>query len=251
MAVRIIVNADDLGISDSTNEAIFNAIERGAITSATILANGPSLLPAVKLLSHFSECSFGIHLNLTQFEPLLQTSRASLACILDDGGCFYGNTIREVRITPGMLAAIYREWCAQVERLIQLRVRPSHLDGHHHVHTLPEMLPVLTALRRRFKIGKARISKNVYSQEAPAKSLLVAKKRLYNFALKAVGFRTTELFTDLETFISTCAVRPPRASTIELMVHPGATGGREPELLQTGWRQHLCYPATLATYNSL
>src|SRR5215471_2247740 len=64
MSVRIIVNADDLGISEAVNEATFRAMERGVITSATMLANGPEVVAAAKLAPRFPKCSFGVHLNL-------------------------------------------------------------------------------------------------------------------------------------------------------------------------------------------
>lgn len=251
MAVRVIVNADDLGISDEVNKAIFDGMERGVVTSATILANGPALMTAVRDLHRFPRCSFGSHLNLTEFEPLLAASRHSLASIIDERGCFNGNAIREVTVTPSMLAGIFREWCAQIERLINLGVRPSHLDAHHHVHTIPQMLPVLAAVRQRFRINKVRISRNFYPANAPAPRSLLIKKQAYNFALKAVGFQTTEVFTDLETFTTRCGSTLPSKTKFELMTHPGADNGREPELLRSDWRQQVGYPVRLVSYNSL
>jgi len=159
--MRIIVNADDLGMSDPVNEAIFQGMERRTITSATLLSNGPCVTDAAKNIRLFPKCSFGVHLNLTEFGPLCQGSYADLASILDKSGCFNGNSIREVRITLPMLRAIFREWCSQIENLMRLGVNPSHLDGHHHVHTIPQLLPVLAALRRRYKINKVRISRNM------------------------------------------------------------------------------------------
>ena len=160
--MRIIVNADDLGINEAVNEAIFQGMRCGKLTSATLLSNGPAVKAAVQSLHLFPQCSFGVHLDLTEFAPLHQGSYADLASILDKGGCFKGNSIREVTITPSMLAAIFREWCSQIENLMRLGLEPSHLDGHHHVHTIPQLLPVLAALRRRYKINRIRISKNLY-----------------------------------------------------------------------------------------
>lgn len=151
-----------------------------------------------------------------------------------------------------MLRAIYREWCAQIDNLIQLGVQPSHLDSHHHVHTIPQVLPVLAALLRRYRINKATISRNMYDPAAPASRGLLAKKWLYNQALRCIGFRTTRIFTDLEAFIKVCAARPPRERLIELMVHPGsALSSEEPGLLASDWTKRLAYQVALVSYKAL
>lgn len=250
--MRIIVNADDLGISEPVNEAIFQGMQRGTITSATLLSNGPALTAATQKLHLFPHCSFGAHLNLTEFEPLCPGSDAGLAIILDQNRCFNGNSIREVRISAAMLRAIFREWCCQIENLMRLGVEPSHLDAHHHVHTIPQLLPVLAALRRRYKINRVRISRNMYDDFERPGRLLLAEKRLFNAALRTMGFRTTRIFTDLVTFIKLCALRPPRPASVELMTHPGSMPpDEEANLLESDWPGRLAYAATLVSYNSL
>jgi chitin disaccharide deacetylase len=179
--MKIIVNADDLGISETVNEAIFQGMQRGTVTSATMLSNGPAVRAATQQLHLFPNCSFGVHLNLTEFEPLCSGSVTALAAILDQNKCFKGNSIREVGIGLPMLRAVFREWCSQIENLIRLGVEPSHLDAHHHVHTIPQLLPVLAALRRRYQINKVRISRNMYDDSERPGGLLLAKKRLFNF----------------------------------------------------------------------
>jgi len=252
MLIQIIVNADDLGMSAEVNEAIFRGMEKGVITSATMLSNGSAVIPAARMLRRFPNCSFGVHLNLTEFQPLCAESHTALSSILNEHNCFSGNAIREVRIGVPMLRAIYREWCAQIENLIQLGVQPSHLDAHHHVHTIPQMLPVLAALRRRYRINKARISRNMYYPAASASNVLLSKKWLYNQALRCIGFKTTRIFTELEVFVSVCAAAPPREPLIELMTHPGsALSSEEPGLLAGDWTRKLSYQAALVSYKAL
>ncbi len=252
MPIQIIVNADDLGMSAEVNEAIFRAMENRVITSATMLSNGSAVIPAARMLHRFPNCSFGVHLNLTDFQPLCAGSYTALSSILDGHNCFNGNAIRKVRISAPMLRAIYKEWCAQIDNLIELGVQPSHLDAHHHVHTIPQMLPVLAALRRRYRINKVRISRNLYDPAAPASKFLLSKKWLYNRALWCIGFRTTRIFTDLEAFIKVCAARPPREQLIELMTHPGsALSSEEPDLLASDWTRKLSYQVALVSYNAL
>jgi len=252
MPIRIIVNADDLGMSAEVNEAIFRALEDGVITSATMLSNGSAVIPAARMLHRFPNCSFGIHLNLTEFQPLCPGSYTALSSILDEHKGFNGNAIREVRISPPMLRAIYKEWCAQIDNLIALGVKPSHLDAHHHVHTIPQMLPVLAALRRRYRINKARISLNMYDPATPASKILLSKKWLYHQALRCIGFKTTQGFAELEVFVKICAARPPREQLIELMTHPGSVlSSEEPALLAGDWTKKLSYQVALVSYKDL
>jgi predicted glycoside hydrolase/deacetylase ChbG (UPF0249 family) len=252
MTLKVIVNADDLGISKSVNEAIFRAMQRGTITSATLLANGPAVQAAAQDIRMFPKCSFGIHLNLTEFEPVCLESKTDLKAILNGQGCFNGNSIRQVQINAATRRAVFREWCAQIDRLMSLGVELSHFDGHHHVHTIPQLMPVVAALRRKYKIGKIRISRNMYdASEMPGRGLL-AKKSLFNAALRVVGFKTTRLFTDLITFIKLSSAQAPGPASAELMTHPGSSpGSEESVLLDSDWPSRLSYPIDLVSYKSL
>lgn len=252
MPVQIVVNADDLGISEELNEAIFRRMETRSVTSATLLSNGPATAQAIQELHRFPECSFGVHLNLTQFKPLRAGSNISLSDILNDQGDFKGNAIRETHIGLRLLEAIYREWCDQIEKHIRMGVQPSHLDAHHHVHTIPEILPVLAMLRQRYNISRIRISRNMYATSAPVTMRMLAKKRLYNLGLKTMGFHTTGIFTDLETFVSLCSAQPPRKQLVEIMTHPGPDSNyEESHLLDSGWLSRLSYEATLINYKAV
>ena len=83
-SIAIIVNADDLGMSAAVNEATFDLMSRGRISSATLLANAPAAREAACRAAAFPDCSFGVHLNVTQFEPLTKGSGARL--LVDERG---------------------------------------------------------------------------------------------------------------------------------------------------------------------
>jgi predicted glycoside hydrolase/deacetylase ChbG (UPF0249 family) len=252
MSIRIVVNADDLGISEEVNEAIFRRLENRTVTSTTILSNGPFTAQALKRVYRFPECSFGVHLNLTEFKPLNASSQVALSEILDEQGHFNGNAIREIKIGVRILRDIYREWCEQIENVIRMGAQPSHLDGHHHVHTIPQMLPVLALLRRRYKINRIRISRNLYSSQFLPTPGMLARKWLYNRALRSVGFKTTGIFSDLETFVRLFSLKPPGKRSVEVMTHPGSEAHvEESRLLDSDWLTALAYQATLISYKSL
>ena len=72
-AIEVIVNADDLGMSPEVNEVTFELIENGKVTSATMLANAPSIEDACQRIGNYGSCSFGVHLNITEFKPLTKS----------------------------------------------------------------------------------------------------------------------------------------------------------------------------------
>ena len=227
----VIINADDLGISPRVNREIFRLAAEGAITSATLLANGEAVEDAAAEVGKFPRVSFGVHLNLTEFQPV--AASAGLGPIIDEAGRFRGNHIREIRLDGELKAAIFREWCAQIDKLIGLGIKPSHIDSHHHTHTIPALFPVLRTVGKKYGITKVRVSRNFYLDTDPV--MLRLKKSLYNAALRHVGgFRTTDLFSGFDMFLGrnggSCG-----AKSIELMVHPGAPGSENESRQLVEW----------------
>jgi predicted glycoside hydrolase/deacetylase ChbG (UPF0249 family) len=252
--VNLIVNADDFGISGANTAATVSLMQRGRVTSATILANGEDLEPALAAARGLPICSFGVHLNLTEGLPLTDTS--DLAPLLDDDGRLHP-IIFTVRITRTLLRGIEREWMAQVERIRSAGVPVSHLDSHQHVHTIPRLFLAFKSVQRRTGIRKARITKTLYDRASPpGSSLLMLKKRVWNFALRNyVRTKTTDEFSDFSSFIRASRERPLSPGTLEVMVHPGADNELgfqdEIEVLEGSWEDQLPFPVRLLSYHEL
>jgi hypothetical protein len=250
VSIAIIVNADDLGISQEVNEATFALISKGQVSSATIMANAPATGDAARGAGRFPRCSFGVHLNLTQFEPLTAGPDARL--LVDDRGRM-SRANETARPSRARLRAFYLEVCAQIERVSALGVPISHVDSHNHVHTRPVFFPVLKEAQRRYGIRKVRVSKNFYSSDRPCAPALLWKKRAYNWALTRVyRTRTTDAFTEFLTFYHADETRQRAVGRIELMVHPGAAyASEETALLETDWTARLGLPLRLISYAQL
>jgi len=250
-ATSIIINADDLGLDPEVNDAIFELMGRRVISSATMMANAPALRDATARASRFPYCSFGAHLNLTQFEPLTGGSGAQRLVDGTTGGL--SRAIETAVPTPGLLRAAYEEWCAQIELLASAGIAISHLDSHNHVHTRPQLFPVLKPVQRRYGIRKVRLAKNLYSTSQPCPAVLFLKKRLYNTALQRVyRTHTTAVFTELLTFADISRAERPPHPTVELMVHPGASYAKgEIQLLESDWFNGLGADVQLITYAQL
>jgi chitin disaccharide deacetylase len=248
--VQVIINADDFGISQDVNRAIVELLDRERITSATIMANAPAFDDAVRHVARLSHCSFGVHLNLTEFGSL--TRHAGFGDYLDAAGSFRGE-LRARRLDAAFRAAVSAEWSAQIERVLAAGVPVSHLDSHHHTHTIPQLFPCLHEVRRRFGIRRVRISRNLYARGGLRRRVNLVSKSVWNGALRHyAGASTTDRFTDFGDFVALAGRLRSLPRTIELMVHPGGPQSAvETALLTSDWRTKLPFPTELVSYHAL
>jgi predicted glycoside hydrolase/deacetylase ChbG (UPF0249 family) len=151
---RLIVNADDFGYTAGVNRAIFELHAAGAVSSATLMANGAALddaLSAVKAgqprAPALGELGIGCHVVLVDGAPV--SAPAELPTLAPQGASFrptLGSFVAD--LVRGRIhdAEIEREAIAQI-RLLQARgVRLTHLDTHKHTHMFPRVLrPLLRA----------------------------------------------------------------------------------------------------------
>jgi len=224
--LRLIVNADDLGGGRAVDDATFALMRRGLVTSATILANGPTALSAMRRALKYPDRSFGVHLNLTEFAPL--TTDPGLCPILDPDGRFVLQGVRRVLVTPALSQAIFRELCAQIETVQRAGVPVSHLDGHHHVHAIPALLPVVKRIQRRYGLRRVRIAPNLNFGSRWA-LLRRARRTVWNEVLRRVyPTVTTDGFGALTDFLALASRSLPAFRSVEVMVHPGSPDD-EPE----------------------
>ena len=245
--MRIIINADDLGKNTAVNDAIFDLMRRGIVTSATIMANGAAAEECIPQIASYPHCSFGVHLNITEFRPL--APHPSFRELLDEEGLFSLANYRNARFHAGLREAVFGEWSAQV-RLLQSRgVAISHIDSHHGVHTDTRLFPVLKRLQIRFGIRRVRIAVNVSSDPG----VRFRRNRLWNFALRYIySSKTTCCFTQFASFLELAEGKGISCPSVELMVHPGHPGFEaETKALAAPWTDRMPFPVHLINYFDL
>ncbi len=154
---RLLVVADDLGLTPGVNAGIAHAFRDGILTSASLLAGTPHFQQTVALVRDLPGLKVGIHLSLVGGRPVLPPSRVPG---LAPGGSFRGSWRRFV---PPWLsgripaAEIRDEWRAQIARAAEAGIRPSHLDSHQHLHLLPPLWRIALDLAREFGIPRVRL----------------------------------------------------------------------------------------------
>lgn len=145
----VIVNVDDLGLHPAVRRAVAGLSERGIVTSSTLLANGPDLEASAGI----GGVGLGVHMNVLRGRPVLQPRLVSSLVGEDD--LFLGDYGRLfARYLAGRvdLRQVEAEWAAQIERILDLGVRPTHLDSEKHIHAWPGMMLVACRLASRYGI---------------------------------------------------------------------------------------------------
>jgi hopanoid biosynthesis associated protein HpnK len=154
---RLIVNADDFGLTVKVNHAILEGHQRGMISSTSLLANGEAFESAVALASQATRLGVGVHLNLTEGRPVAAgPSVPSLvngqALLTRTPGSLWRGIVSG-RVSP---AHIEKELRAQIEKVLAAGVVPTHLDSHKHVHALPVLGKMAIRLAQLYGIPAVR-----------------------------------------------------------------------------------------------
>jgi predicted glycoside hydrolase/deacetylase ChbG (UPF0249 family) len=168
---NLIVNADDLGWTDGVNRGILEAFHHGIVTSTSLLANGAAFAGGVEAAHSAPGLGVGVHLNLSDGPPVAE--RETITSLLNNDGEFAGGpeSLLLRRVRRGlMLAEVETEWDAQIQRVRDAGVVPTHLDGHKHVHMLPGLFEIALKLAKRHGIGAIRVSLEASSLRAALSS---------------------------------------------------------------------------------
>ncbi len=157
---QLIVNADDFGMAPGVNRAIVEAHRTGIVTSTSLLANSAAFDQAVALALANPSLAVGVHLNLTEGRPLSHPAR--LGPLVTSSGEFLGNPeALFFRMVVGRipLDAVEREYHAQIQRVLVAGIRPTHLDGHQHVHMWPPVFALTARLAAEYGMAGVRASR--------------------------------------------------------------------------------------------
>lgn len=225
MSARLIVNADDGGLSPTTDAAILRCAREGIVTCASVVVSGESA-PAFVRDATTLGIDLGLHLNLTEGRALTGGS----CPLTSSDGTFTGpkQAVWEWgRTLDASSEGLVEEVRAQWERLYALGARPSHIDGHNHVHILP---PVLRALCEALDEASVFLRMPHEAHLAGTAPFPLAELCARAHTALPECVRTTDAFVGYgfchapsqEALLDSL---PDAAGATELMVHPGARAG--------------------------
>jgi hopanoid biosynthesis associated protein HpnK len=241
---QLIVNADDFGLTSAVNAGILYAHRKGIVTSATLMSTGAAFASAVSISRDAPDLGIGVHLNLTSGRPVAPVRK--IASLVDAGGRLHltpGNLLRALVERRISLVEIEIELREQIAKVCKAGIRPTHLDGHKHVHLLPGVSDIVIRLAMEFSIPAIRCPRDVApelqsllhrekSQTAVLKQYLIARlasafARRFALKLAKAGLLFVDRFyglsrtgfLDLRSVLHILATLPEGVS--ELMCHPG------------------------------
>ncbi len=149
--MKLIINADDFGLSRGTNYGIIDAYKNGVVRSTSIMAGMPAFDHAVELIKSSKDLErlgCGVHLTLSAYKPILSTHKT----IVDEEGFFYKRISEELIQSKFNIEEVYNEFSAQIQKVINNGIEITHLDSHHHVHTLKSLKPIMERLIKEYNL---------------------------------------------------------------------------------------------------
>jgi len=140
---RLIINADDFGLTSGVNQGILESHEKGVVTSATLMACGRRFDEAVTLAKGAPSLSVGCHVVLVDGSPMLDATKIPSLIPSPTAASFRHSLLSfaylgaTARLDRGEIAA---EITAQIQRLRDAGIEVTHLDSHKHTHMFPAVL---------------------------------------------------------------------------------------------------------------
>ena len=232
---RLIVNADDFGLTSGVNRAIVELHQSGVLTSATLMARAAATAEAIEMARSTPSLGVGCHVVLVDGTPALSAahdipniSEATRQRFLPTLGQFLSTIYRQA--APGKIEhQIEIEARAQIQSLQQCGVHLTHIDTHKHTHMFPLVLrPVLRAARSCGIRAVRNPFEPQWSINATPNAPLVRRVEVRLLRLLAARFRriaAEEGFVTTEGALGVLATGTLDAAAVASLLHALPAGG--------------------------
>lgn len=196
--MKVIINADDFGLTEGINNGIIAAHKNGVVTRTTLIMNGTAVNHAVSLAKEYPSLKVGIHLVLSYGQPLSDN-----VDLLIDSSKNFKFTKYEATLTHEEIKQVEEEWDTQIQAFLNTGLTLDHIDSHHHVHGLACLQPVIKRLYDKYQVPVR------YTEQLKALSIQPLSGSLW---LDFYGEKATaDLFEQL---------LKQQVDTMEVMTHP-------------------------------
>ena len=175
-----IVNADDLGLRPSINQAIFYCFEHKIINSTSLITNTKYFEETVNLIhENPAVCNLGVHINLAEGKPL--TNFNQLFYLDENGNWDLKKINKKINfLNSEAKNAFSKEIFAQIDKALSIKKDIIHLDSHYHLHTLPCFYKLFFQASKHYKL-KLRLAQT-YNEGSYLKFLY--RKYINNLLIK-------------------------------------------------------------------
>ncbi len=226
---KLIVTADDFGISIEVNEAVERAHQNGILTATSLMVGEPYADDAIKRARTMPKLGVGLHLALSRAHP--SAPRDQIPDIIDADGLFKSNLVLSgfrFFFLPKVRRQLELEITAQFEKFAATGLRLDHVNAHNHLHLHPTVLSLMLKIGKRFGMKAVRLPRDHNSKGLGAMFLLPWLK-LMQGRLSSHGMHFNDVLLGLDETgsLNTKAliflIDGLSDQTAELMCHP-ATG---------------------------
>jgi predicted glycoside hydrolase/deacetylase ChbG (UPF0249 family) len=250
MPPRLILNADDFGLTPGINRAIAELHVAGCLTSATLMATGPAFDDAVRIARHQPTLGIGCHIVLVDGTPVLPPETLPTLC--PNGRTFrprltdFARDVLIGRIEPD---EIQSEAAAQIRRIQEAGIYPTHLDTHKHAHIFTRVAKALYLAAQRTGVRAIRNPfepRHIHSHALLKRRIEIAALHLLqpSYRRATAGILTTDGTLGIAATGSVTArtlrgilESLPADGTYELVCHPGHNDA-DLEAVSTRLREH-------------
>ena len=151
----LIIHADDLAVAHSVDVATFDALEKGAISSASVMVPSPWITEVAAYAKAHPNADLGLHLTLTSEWDTYRWGSVEPAdkvpSLLDSAGTFPRD--EKVVAATAKPLEVEREIRAQMSRALALGIRPTHIDSHMGaLFTTPELIATYVKVARDYRL---------------------------------------------------------------------------------------------------
>ena len=151
MGKKLVITADDFGISEKTNVAVKKGFCDGILTSTCIMANGEAFEHAVEILPDFKEISMGVHLNIIEGKSFLPPEKVLSFCNAEG---LYNKSFAALLSKSSdkrFLQEVEADFRLQIEKILN-HIQVSHINSHVHTHSIPKIFEITCKLAREYGI---------------------------------------------------------------------------------------------------
>jgi chitin disaccharide deacetylase len=145
---RLIVTADDYGLSPEVNRAVEHAAREGILTGASLMVGGDGFREAVRMAKNLPSLQVGLHLSLTEGRSVLGGSRLTTGPTLIGLALQFNRSVRN---------RIEREVKGQFLLFSKTGLPFEHIDSHHHLHLHPKLLNMVLENAARYHLTSLRV----------------------------------------------------------------------------------------------
>jgi hopanoid biosynthesis associated protein HpnK len=160
---RLVVNADDFGLSRDVNAAVIRAHTEGVLTTASLMVNEEGFEEAAELARSHLRLGVGLHLSLvcghsalaqSEIPNLVDARQRFPECPVSAGMKFF--------FDPRCRQQLEREVAAQFQKFHATGLVLDHVNGHLHFHLHPAVFSIVMSNAARWNVRHVRLTRDPF-----------------------------------------------------------------------------------------